>query len=103
VPVVAGWVPNWWGLVAAKMDQVLALEPYKDAGQNPTFDVGSRLDLLWVPEAVRILRRFGVKGSFYKGSAAKRLAEVLNEDQARIEVCRALRERVYHTWRKAAC
>jgi hypothetical protein len=90
-------IPDWWGvIVATQHDDVVALEPIKEAQQNPTPEAFVIAQLLWREEAIQVLENFGLaKG--WKSKRTKLLHERLAAELSIVDlkghVRRALKQR----------
>jgi len=102
VSCIEARVPAWWGIKVATAGPrgAVYLRQERYAKGNPSPDPEMIASLLWRPEALDILERYGyAKGVKSKGKAAmyRRLAEKLSLSDLRAEVRAALKVRTH--WR----
>ncbi|MBU4357575.1 MAG: sce7726 family protein [Proteobacteria bacterium] len=93
-------IPEWWGIKVVSVGPRggIIFETHRPLSMNPKIDPVALAELLWRPEAVRILQKLGAPTAILRkprSSLYQYLAEVLKLDELRdlIRQCLKVREK----------
>lgn len=101
LPKVEQSVPPWWGILLAVEDgNDVAINEYRQSGENPSIDPAALVQLLWKEEALLLLQEKGLARGMTSKSREiiwRRLVESTSAEELRSVVRERLKSRRY--WR----